>query len=154
MEEARLQRLEEELNKARRNHEKWGMRVKELEQKYENAENTCIHDMVHAAQLTPEQLAQIIRLAREQNFRPSAAAEVDYVFDPQQVKKADTADEETSGSEDGDISGGAGDVEVAENNVEEAETYENAGDNTEEISYHNSDQDKSKERERRGFIWK
>ena len=85
MEEARLQRLEEELNKARRNHEKWGMRVKELEQKYENAENTCIHDMVHAAQLTPEQLAQIIRLAREQNFRPSAAAEGDYVFDPQQV---------------------------------------------------------------------
>ena len=154
MEEARLQRLEEELTKARRNHEKWGMRVKELEQKYENAENTYIHDMVHAAQLTPEQLAQIIRLAREQNFRPGAAADVDYVFDPQQVTKADLADEETAGSDDVDISGRAGDSEVAEKNTEETETSENADDNSEEISYHNSDQDKSKERERRGFIWK
>jgi hypothetical protein len=38
--------------------------VKELERKYKEAENTCIHDMVHAANLSPEQLALLIEQSR------------------------------------------------------------------------------------------
>ena len=49
----------------------------ELERKYREAENTCIHDMVHAADLTPEELAVIIRRARAGVFDavPAASAE-------------------------------------------------------------------------------
>lgn len=38
-------------------------RVKDLENRYREEENSVIHSMVHAANLTPEQLAQIIELA-------------------------------------------------------------------------------------------
>ena len=37
--------------------------IKELEKKYIEEENTQIHDMVRAANLTPEELAVIIRKA-------------------------------------------------------------------------------------------
>ena len=63
MDETRLSRLRDELTKARRKRDEWDARVKELERKYKEAENTCIHDMVHAANLTPEQLAELIRSA-------------------------------------------------------------------------------------------
>lgn len=41
----------------------WTRRVKDLENRYREEENSVIHSMVHAANLTPEQLAQIIELA-------------------------------------------------------------------------------------------
>ena len=41
----------------------WTQRVKDLEARYREEENTMIHSMVHAANLTPEQLARIIELA-------------------------------------------------------------------------------------------
>ena len=63
MDETRLSRLRDELTKARRKRDEWDARVKDLERKYKEAENTCIHDMVHAANLTPEQLAELIRSA-------------------------------------------------------------------------------------------
>lgn len=59
----RLEKIEAELKKARAKRAEWEARVKVLEQKYKEAENTMIHDMVHAANLTPEQLALIIRQA-------------------------------------------------------------------------------------------
>lgn len=43
--------------------DEWDRKVKDLERKYREAENTCIHDMVHAANLSPEQLAELIRSA-------------------------------------------------------------------------------------------
>ena len=61
MDETRLNRLRDELKKARRKRDEWEAKVKDLERKYKEAENTCIHDMVHAANLTPEQLAELIR---------------------------------------------------------------------------------------------
>ena len=63
MDETRLNRLREELSKARRKRDEWEAKVKDLERRYKEAENTCIHDMVHAANLTPEQLAELIRSA-------------------------------------------------------------------------------------------
>ena len=63
MDESRLNRLREELMKARKRRDEWEQKVKDLERRYKEAENTCIHDMVHAANLTPEQLAELIRAA-------------------------------------------------------------------------------------------
>lgn len=63
MDETRLNRLRDELKKARKRRDEWEAKVKDLERRYKEAENTCIHDMVHAANLTPEQLAELIRAA-------------------------------------------------------------------------------------------
>lgn len=41
----------------------WTRRVKDLENRYREEENSVINSMVHAVNLTPEQLAQIIELA-------------------------------------------------------------------------------------------
>ena len=63
MDEVRLSRLKAELEKARRKRDEWDGKVKDLERRYKEAENTCIHEMVHAACLSPEQLAELIRAA-------------------------------------------------------------------------------------------
>ena len=63
MDETRLNRLRDELKKARKRRDEWDVKVKDLERRYKEAENTCIHDMVHAANLTPDQLAELIRAA-------------------------------------------------------------------------------------------
>ena len=63
MDETRLKRLGAELAKARKRRDEWDTKVKDLARRYKEAENTCIHDMVHAANLTPEQLAELIRAA-------------------------------------------------------------------------------------------
>ena len=55
LDEVRLSRLKAELDKARRKRDE--------ERRYKEAENTCIHEMVHAACLSPEQLAELIRAA-------------------------------------------------------------------------------------------
>ena len=52
--------LEQELSKARENVTKWSERVKTLELKLREAENAEIHEMVHAANVTPEQLAKLL----------------------------------------------------------------------------------------------
>lgn len=59
----KLERLAQELDKARRRAAEWEARVRDLEQRYQEAENTEIHQMVHAANLTPEQLGQLLRQA-------------------------------------------------------------------------------------------
>lgn len=60
---AKLERLARELDKARRRATEWEDKVRDLEQRYQEAENTEIHQMVHAANLTPEQLGQLLRQA-------------------------------------------------------------------------------------------
>ena len=61
MDRTKLNRLRDELEKARKKRDDWDAKTKDLERRYREAENTCIHDMVHAANLTPEQLAELIR---------------------------------------------------------------------------------------------
>mgnify|MGYP004448440555 CR=1 FL=1 len=61
----KLERIGEDLEKARARYAEWGRRVKDLEEKYREEENAVIHTMVHAANLTPEQLAHIIAMAAQ-----------------------------------------------------------------------------------------
>lgn len=58
---AKLERLGAELTNARRKKAIWEAKVKELEVRYREEENTEIHDMVHAANLIPDQLAELLR---------------------------------------------------------------------------------------------
>ena len=53
---AKLDRIGEERDKALRRREEWDARYKELDKRYREQENTEIHDLVHAFNLTPEQL--------------------------------------------------------------------------------------------------
>ena len=57
----KLDRIKKDLKRARDKRDEWDIKVKTLEQKYREAENTMIHEMVHAAKLTPEQLAKLIQ---------------------------------------------------------------------------------------------
>lgn len=58
---ARLERIAAEREKARRKRDEWDARMKDWDQKYHEQENAEIHEMVHAARLTPEQLAEVLR---------------------------------------------------------------------------------------------
>lgn len=64
---ARLERIGSDLAKARAKRDEWDKKVKELERKYREVENTEIHDMVHAANLTPAQLAELLRMVGNNN---------------------------------------------------------------------------------------
>ena len=77
MDETRLKRLGAELAKARKRRDEWEAKVKDLERRYKEAENTCIHDMVHAANLSPEQLAILI----EQSRRSVPNGDPEMIFD-------------------------------------------------------------------------
>ena len=68
-------RRKADLEKARKKRAEWDAKVKDLERRYREEENTEIHEMVHAANLTPEQLAELIR--KSATFMPQVmAAEV------------------------------------------------------------------------------
>lgn len=60
---SKLDKIKSDLKKARAKKDEWDARVKELEKKYKETENTMIHEMVRAANLTPEQLALLIQKA-------------------------------------------------------------------------------------------
>lgn len=59
----KLERIGADLERARVKQAEWARRVKDLEARYQEEENSRIHSMVHAANLTPEQLARIIEMA-------------------------------------------------------------------------------------------
>jgi hypothetical protein len=56
----KLEKIAAEREKARRKRDEWDARMKEWDQKYREQENEEIHSMVHAANLTPEMLAQVL----------------------------------------------------------------------------------------------
>ena len=59
---ARLDKIGSNLAKARAKRDEWDRRTKELERKYREVENTEIQEMVHAANLTPDKLAELLQL--------------------------------------------------------------------------------------------
>ena len=63
MDDTKLKKIGAELSKTRAKRDEWDRKVKDLERRYREAENTCIHDMVHAANLSPEDLAELIKKA-------------------------------------------------------------------------------------------
>lgn len=60
---SKLDKIGADLKKALQKRNEWDVRAKELEKKYRETENSIIHDMVHAANITPEQLAELIKRA-------------------------------------------------------------------------------------------
>ncbi len=58
---SKLDKIGADLKKALQKRDEWDARAKELEKKYRETENAMIHDMVHAANITPEQLAELIK---------------------------------------------------------------------------------------------
>ena len=62
---AKLEKLGAELQKARKKKAEWDAKVKDLERRYREEENSEIHEMVHAANLTPDQLSELLRLFAE-----------------------------------------------------------------------------------------
>lgn len=59
---AKLERIGADLEKARKKRTEWEAKVKDLERRYREEENAEIHDMVHAANLNPEQLSKLLRM--------------------------------------------------------------------------------------------
>ena len=59
---AKLERLGAELAKARKKKAEWDSRVKDLERRYREEEDSEIQEMVHAANLNPEQLSELLRM--------------------------------------------------------------------------------------------
>lgn len=62
---AKLEKLGAELAKARKKKAEWDSKVKDLERRYREEENSEIHEMVHAANLTPDQLSELLRMFAE-----------------------------------------------------------------------------------------
>ena len=56
----RLEMIAQELEKLRRKRARTEEQIRGLEEKYKETENTEIHEIVHAANLTPEQLAKVL----------------------------------------------------------------------------------------------
>ena len=59
---AKLDRIGADLEKARRKRAEWDARVKDLERRYREEENSESHDKAHAANLTPDQLSELLRM--------------------------------------------------------------------------------------------
>ena len=51
-----------DLEKARKKRAEWDAKVKDLERRIPWEENSAIHEMVHAANLDPEQLSELLRM--------------------------------------------------------------------------------------------
>ena len=60
----RLEKLKKELEKAKAKRAEWDAKVKALEKKVSEEEKTTVHEMVKAADLTPEELAKLIAFSR------------------------------------------------------------------------------------------
>ena len=60
----RLEKLKVELEKAKAKRAEWDAKVKTLEKKVSEEEKTTVHEMVKAADLTPEELARLIAFSR------------------------------------------------------------------------------------------
>ena len=60
----KLERLSKELAKAKEKRAALDRKIKDLEARYLERENTEIHDLVREANLTPEALAELIRRSK------------------------------------------------------------------------------------------
>ena len=60
----KLEKLKKELEKAKLKRAEWDAKVKALERKVQEEEKTTVHEMVKAADLTPEELAKLIAFSR------------------------------------------------------------------------------------------
>ena len=61
---AKLDKLGADLAKARAKWKEWETRAKELEARYQEQENVEICDITHSYSLTPDQLAELLRMVK------------------------------------------------------------------------------------------
>ena len=61
MDDSRLVKLREELVQARKKRDDWEAKVKDLERRYNEAEKVYVYGIFQTANMTPEQLADLIR---------------------------------------------------------------------------------------------
>ena len=61
MDDSRLVKLRDELEKARKKRDDWEAKVKDLERRYNEAEKVYVYGIFQTANMTPEQLAELIR---------------------------------------------------------------------------------------------
>ncbi len=61
---AKLDKLGADLAKARTKWKEWETRAKELEARYQEQENVEICDITHSYSLTPDQLAELLRMVK------------------------------------------------------------------------------------------
>lgn len=59
----KLEKIAAERERARKKRDEWDEKMKEWDRKYREQENSEICEMVHAQNLSPEQLAMIIEIA-------------------------------------------------------------------------------------------
>ena len=64
MDDAKLTKLRDELVKARKKRDDWEAKVKDLERKYSEAEKVCVYGIFQTANMTPEQLAELLSSAK------------------------------------------------------------------------------------------
>ena len=69
----KLDRIGADRDRAKEKRDQWDARYKELCQKYIQQENTEIHEMVRAQNMTPDQLAAVLK-ALQNGLLPSPAA--------------------------------------------------------------------------------
>ena len=69
----KLYRSGADRDRAKEKRDQWDARYKELCQKYIQQENTEIHEMVRAQNITPDQLAEVLKALQNGMF-PSPAA--------------------------------------------------------------------------------
>lgn len=69
----KLDRIGADRDRAKEKRDQWDARYKELCQKYIQQENTEIHEMVRAQNITPDQLAEVLKALQNGMF-PSPAA--------------------------------------------------------------------------------
>ena len=67
----KLEKLGTELERARKKQTLWEEKVKHLEEKYRETENTEICTLVRSAELTPDELAELLKRHGE-NILPDA----------------------------------------------------------------------------------
>lgn len=68
----KLDKIGAERDRAREKRDQWDARYKELCQKYIQQENTEIHELVRAQNMTPDQLAEVLK-ALQGGLFPSPA---------------------------------------------------------------------------------
>ena len=61
----RLDKIKADLEAAKEKRAWWDNRIRYLEKKLSDEEKTIVHDIVKAADLTPEELAQVIAYAKK-----------------------------------------------------------------------------------------
>lgn len=57
----KMNKIGEDLERARVKRDEIDAQIKSLERRYREAENVTIHNLVHSANMTPEELAELIR---------------------------------------------------------------------------------------------